>query len=225
MTPPSPGPSCAGQIAPAAATIPRRSTHAIERRSALPGGPPKLCTTYTITTIAHRATHPPPSSAVSARTGRQRDRRNLTRQELAAFIVRAMEALDNIKPQGQRTDLAQDCAKSQAPASERKSSVATAEKIGVSARTVEMARAVMASDVAPVKEALRNGTTTVNGAYKAGLVQDRTRPADPNDRKSAAETAENLGARRDSLPTPPIVALAPATLHRLRWAGDRPSAS
>jgi protein gp37 len=92
---------------------------------------------------------------------RQRDRRNLSRPELGGFIARAVETLDRVKPQGQRSDLAQDCAKS-----EGKSSADTAEKIGVSARTVEMVRAVQASGDEETKTALRNGQTTVNSAYK-----------------------------------------------------------
>jgi protein gp37/ParB-like chromosome segregation protein Spo0J len=93
---------------------------------------------------------------------RQRDRRNLTRQELAGFVARAVETLDRVKPSGQRSDLAQDCARSAG-----KSSAETAERVGVSARTVEMTRTVLASDDEETKAQLRAGQTTVNGAYKA----------------------------------------------------------
>src|SRR5207249_367008 len=71
-----------------------------------------------------------------------------------------------VKPAGARTDLASGDARSGDP-TERKSSAETAEKIGVSQATIERARAVLASDDEEAKTALRDGQTTVNGAYKA----------------------------------------------------------
>ena len=93
---------------------------------------------------------------------RQRDRRNLNRQELAGFIARAVETLDRVKPQGQRSDLASGDAKSAG-----KSAAETAEKIGASQAQVERVRTVLSSTDEATKTALRNGKTTVNGAYRA----------------------------------------------------------
>jgi len=62
-----------------------------------------------------------------------------------------MEAMDRVRQSGERTDLASSEARSVG-----KSAVETAEKLGVGWATVERVRAVMASDVEPVKEALRH---------------------------------------------------------------------
>lgn len=120
---------------------------------------------------------------------RQRDRRNLSNKELAGFIFRAMETLDRVKPSGQRTDLVQDRTRSVNP-NERKSAAETAAKIGVGQTTIAQVRAVMASDDEETKQALRNGETTVSGAYKT---------------VKQAETA-----KKDSAPEPLILSVQPA---------------
>lgn len=71
---------------------------------------------------------------------RQRDRRNLTRQELAAFVARALHAKDNRKQAGRPDKLAS------IDANYGKSSAEAAEQLGVSQATVERTRAVLASD-------------------------------------------------------------------------------
>jgi len=113
---------------------------------------------------------------------RQRDRRNLSRQEMAGFIARAVETLDRVKPAefhgNQHTN-------GGAPigAPPGKSSAETATKIGVSERQVERVRAVLASDDEETKAALRNGETTVNGAYQAvkqaASAKQDSAPAEP----------------------------------------------
>jgi protein gp37 len=92
---------------------------------------------------------------------RQRDRRNLTRPEMTAFIVRAIDALDRLKPAGQRTDLASVEARS------GKSAAETAETLGVSRAQVERVRAVQSSENEAVKQQLREGSVTIRGAYDA----------------------------------------------------------
>lgn len=96
---------------------------------------------------------------------RQRDRRNLTRQEMAGFIARSVELMDRVKPQGQRTDLLSVDSKSD-DRNDRTSAAETAAKIGVGYATVARARAVLASDDDEAKADLLNGKTTVNGAYQ-----------------------------------------------------------
>jgi hypothetical protein len=76
---------------------------------------------------------------------RQRDRRNLTKKELAGFVARAMETLDRVKPAGERSDLASVDARFD-DGRRPKSAAETAEKIGVSQATVERVRTVMKSD-------------------------------------------------------------------------------
>jgi len=86
----------------------------------------------------------------------QRDRRNLT----DADILRCVAALDQRKPQGQRTDLAQSCAKS------GKSAEQTAELLGVSSRKVEQTRTVLDHADEPTRQAVERGEKTLNTAYR-----------------------------------------------------------
>lgn len=100
---------------------------------------------------------------------RQRDRRNLTGKELDGFVARAIEALDSLKPRGgdhgnQHTGGKEAKA---SPGAFAKSAAATAEQVGVSARTVERARAVLASGDEATRAALLQGRATANGAYRA----------------------------------------------------------
>ena len=80
-------------------------------------------------------------AALEYAIARQRDRRNLSRKELAGFMMQAVEALDRVKQQGERADLVSADTKSAG-----KSAEVTAEKIGVSQATVERVRAVLATD-------------------------------------------------------------------------------
>jgi hypothetical protein len=80
---------------------------------------------------------------------------------MGQFISRAVATSDKLKPPGQRTDLAQDYARS------GKSATETADLIGVSTRTIEMVRAIHASDDEETKVALDDGEITVNAAYRA----------------------------------------------------------
>lgn len=98
---------------------------------------------------------------------RQRGRRNLTRQELSAFVARAVETLDRVEPRGGDRGNQYTGGKASRDALPEKSAAETAEKIGVSQATVERTRAVLASDDEDTKQALRSGETTVNGAYRA----------------------------------------------------------
>lgn len=102
---------------------------------------------------------------------RQRDRRNLTPEELSGFQFRALAALERVTRQGQRTDLPSREGKSAEPRPEdrhtRTSAAEAAAQVGVSRATAERAYAVLASDQDEVKDQLRAGETTVNGAYRA----------------------------------------------------------
>jgi protein gp37 len=122
---------------------------------------------------------------------RQRDRRNLTGKELSGFAVRAFEALDRVKPQGYRSDLAPDGATS------GKSAADTAETIGLSTRQVERMRAVLGSENEEEKAKLRAGKTTVNGAYTTVKQQEQARseaapPPPPPTLKATYAVAEWL---------------------------------
>lgn len=86
----------------------------------------------------------------------QRNRRNLT----DADIMRLVQELDKRRQQGERTDLAQGCAKSGKSASD------TAEAIGVSTRKVEQVRTVLDKAAPEVKKAVEAGDMTINAAAK-----------------------------------------------------------
>jgi hypothetical protein len=86
---------------------------------------------------------------------RQRDRRNLTAKELGAFVARAVETLDRVKPEGRPSKTASVEAAVEAVSG--RSSEQTAASIGVSRAQVERTRAVLASDNEETKEKLRDG--------------------------------------------------------------------
>lgn len=88
----------------------------------------------------------------------QRNRRNLTDAEL----IKCVEELDKRKKQGERTDLAQHCAKSDSG----KSSSATAELLNVSPRQVEKIRSIIDNAPKEIKEAVSSGEMSINQAEK-----------------------------------------------------------
>lgn len=86
---------------------------------------------------------------------RQRDRRNMTRQELVAFLARAIQATEKHSrgrpaENGPTGPFIQD----------------TADRLGVSVNTVKRTRAVLDSDAEDVKEQLLAGTIAPRAAYE-----------------------------------------------------------
>jgi ParB-like chromosome segregation protein Spo0J len=106
----------------------------------------------------------------------QRDRRNMSREQQAAYVLRVVEALDR-PAQGERTDFPPDGGKSGA---ER-----TAELAGTSVRQVERARRVKGSGDEQVKQAVRNGKLTLAKA-------EREIAAKPAERKSYPFTPDGI---------------------------------
>jgi ParB-like chromosome segregation protein Spo0J len=103
----------------------------------------------------------------------QRHRRNLTDAE----ILRCIEAVDKRKQQGERTDLAQPCAK----LSRGKSSEQTARMLGVSARKVEQTRAVI--DDRQAAEDVKAGRKSINRAYQETQAKRETHPSRTKNRE------------------------------------------
>lgn len=89
----------------------------------------------------------------------QRNRRNLTQDEL----LRCLKELDKRKREGRpaAAETTQDCAVT------GRSSEATAELLGVSARKVEQLRTIEDHAPAEVKAAVASGGMSVNAAYEA----------------------------------------------------------
>jgi ParB-like chromosome segregation protein Spo0J len=85
----------------------------------------------------------------------QRDRRNMTREDQAAHVMRVVEAFDELR-QGKRTDLS----------NEKVGAERTAELAGTTKRNVERARRIMRSDDPEIKEAVREGKMTLSQAEK-----------------------------------------------------------
>jgi hypothetical protein len=83
---------------------------------------------------------------------RQRDRRNLSRTELAAFVARALHAKDKRQEHGGDRRSA-DFKASNDALKGGKSSAEAAEQLGVSQATVERTRAVLASPPPPRRSA------------------------------------------------------------------------
>jgi protein gp37/ParB-like chromosome segregation protein Spo0J len=128
---------------------------------------------------------------------RQRDRRNLSPQELGAFVARAVETLDRVKPEGGKAR--QLLASGEA--SRGKSAAETAAALGVSRAQIERTRAVLRSDNAEKKAQLRAGQTTVNGAYTA--VQEAKRA------QAAAAVPESASTVKASYTVAEWLALSP----------------
>jgi hypothetical protein len=93
----------------------------------------------------------------------QRNRRNLKDFE----IMKCLEELDKRKPQGQRNDLAQDCAKF------GKSAQETAGILGICTRKVEQTRTVMDRAPEDVKVAVQSGKMSINAAYNRTVNQNK----------------------------------------------------
>ncbi len=90
----------------------------------------------------------------------QRNRRNLTDWEL----FQCLQKLDFKKKRGRNA------------ASAGKSSIAVAAALGISAKKVEKLRAISDYGTDEVKNALRRGEYTVNGAYEAVMAPRRKQP-------------------------------------------------
>jgi len=103
----------------------------------------------------------------------QTNRRNLSDEEL----LRCWQELDKRRQSGERTDLAQPCARSPEDGRAPKSAAATAELLGISQRKGEQIRTVLDHAPEPVKEAVQAGNMSINAAYKA--TQEARREAEP----------------------------------------------
>jgi len=99
-------------------------------------------------------------AAVEYAIHRQRDRRNLSDAELWKCI----EWMDKRKERGERTDLAQSCAKSETR--NPKSAEQTAQTLGISARKVEQVRTVLDHGDDETKQAIEQGEISINKAYE-----------------------------------------------------------
>ena len=137
-------------------------------------------------TIAQAAAdhHLPPAtvSALTYAIARQRDRRNLSRQEFNSYVAHVVRASDRIKAPirnggGQFTVASPD-------ATGGKSAADLADKIGVSAPTVERVRAVLASDEDAVKAQLLAGEIAPKAAYIQVKRTEAARPCLPAGRET-----------------------------------------
>src|SRR5262245_51348768 len=108
---------------------------------------------------------------------RQRDRRNLSTEQINAFHVRAIEALDRVKPRGGDHKSPESKASIEAFDS-GKSAMETAAQVGVSRAQVERVRGVLASDDEALKDQLRNGEVSINAAVTA-VRERKTARVDP----------------------------------------------
>lgn len=91
----------------------------------------------------------------------QRDRRNLSKEELTSYITRAIAALDHKDKTGRPSkELAQTCAN-------KKSSEHTASIVGVSPRQVDKVRAVLDSKESGVIDDLMQGKISINAAEES----------------------------------------------------------
>jgi|GEM_PF-3429462 ParB-like chromosome segregation protein Spo0J len=101
-------------------------------------------------------TFPDEDTAFEYAVHNQRDRRNMT----DADLVRHIAAVDQLKRKGQRTDLAQGCAKS------GKSAAETAKVVGKSTRQVEKVRYIEKHADDETKAAVKSGEKSINKAYQ-----------------------------------------------------------
>jgi protein gp37 len=101
--------------------------------------------------------------ALAYAVANQRNRRNMNDGD----ILRCVEVLDNRRASGERSDLAQGCARS------GKSAPDTAAAVGVSPRKVEQARTVLDHAPTPLKEEVLAGRKSINAAYNE--TQERRR--------------------------------------------------
>lgn len=126
----------------------------------------------------------------------QRDRRNLSDADLLRWI----QEVDKRKKQGERTDLAQPCAKSS------KSSEQTAAVVGTSARKVEQARTVIDQADEETKAKVASGELSINKAYnetRAAQRQVKTyfpdRPDKSKSNLSGTDSSGNPGTPLDEV--------------------------
>lgn len=133
--------------------------------------------------------------ALEAAIAEQRDRRNLTRQEILAAQARAVRALDRLKPVGRKPD------KSEWPPigglSNTSSAAETAAKIpNTSERTIERIRAVFASNEEDIKEELLAGkiapTTADEKIKRRGRARKTSRTNGEAKKRREAEEAAKI---------------------------------
>ncbi|MBN1841675.1 MAG: hypothetical protein JW883_05260 [Deltaproteobacteria bacterium] len=117
-------------------------------RAAQKAGLPKVWTVM--------ANFPDQATALEYAIHNQRDRRNLTDGDL----LRCIKAVDERKPQGQRTDLASSDAKL------GKSSEVTAKIVGTSPRKVEKARTLLDYGDEQTKQTVLDGKKSIHAAAK-----------------------------------------------------------
>ena len=89
----------------------------------------------------------------------QKNRRNLTDNELVACVVELDKRMTKAEAGAKRWELAQGCASS------GKSAEDTANLLGVSTRKVEQIRTVMDNAPDDIKQMVKTGRMTVNSAY------------------------------------------------------------
>lgn len=117
----------------------------------------------------------------------QRDRRNLT----DADIICMVEQLD--KRRGRGGDRRSEQAKINAPdGAVERSSQETADRIGVSSRTVERARQVLDSGKSDVIGAVKSGEKTIHKAVADVRKPTRKKPGKATDSKAAKRAVEQL---------------------------------
>jgi ParB-like chromosome segregation protein Spo0J len=127
---------------------------------------------------------PDERAALEYAIAEQRNRRNMSREEQAAYVLRVVEALDQ-PAQGKRTDLDTSRQAGGKSGAER-----TAELAGVSTRTVERARRVKDSGDEQVKQAVRNGKLTLPAAEKKVKASEEPDLADRRERGENSDLAK-----------------------------------
>ena len=139
-----------------------------------------------------RVKFPNEKAALDHAIHNQRDRRNMD----DASLFKCIEALDQLKRKGQRTDLAQPCAKS------GKSAAETAKVAGVSTWQVEKIRSIEKHADDETKEAVKSGKKSINKAYKE--TQAKRKPSKKNQdnlKPGPNESATNEKPVKDTPPT------------------------
>lgn len=122
----------------------------------------------------------------------QRNRRNMDDDAL----IRCIEAVDQLKRKGQRTDLASSEAKS------GKSAEETAKVVGTTKTKVEKVRTINTHADDETKKAVRSGRKSINKAYQE--TQAKRKPSKKNQdnlKPGPNESATNEKPTKDSPPT------------------------
>lgn len=125
---------------------------------------------------------------------RQRDRRNLSREQFRSYVAHVVRASDHLKQRG--GDHTSDRAKASIDAFAGKSANGLAEKIGVSQPTVERVRAVLQDGDEETKERMMTGELSPNAAYQQVRQAERMRV-------DSAPLPPSIPASNDSAATKP----------------------